>query len=303
MSDSARLFHPEVLKRIASLELRARQVVDGFLSGMHRSRYKGLSVEFATHRQYAPGDDLRHIDWRVFGRLDKPFIKEHEVETNMQVHLLLDGSGSMAYPEHAATGRMTKWDYATTMTACLAHLLTNQRDAVGLILFDERVRTELAPSTRRASLHGVVECIAAHRPAGRTSVAGVFDRLTDRIGRRGMVILISDLLTDADTLIAGLQRLRHMRREVLVFHILDIDEIEFPFLDRTQFDGMEDPSLQVLTDPQSLRAAYLERLDAFLTRIRSACLNARMDYTLYNTAEPLDIALTRSLAARQAARG
>lgn len=303
MSDSARLFHPEVLKRIASLELRARQVVDGFLSGMHRSRYKGLSVEFATHRQYAPGDDLRHIDWRVFGRLDKPFIKEHEVETNMQVHLLLDGSESMAYPEHGAGDRMTKWDYAATMTACLAHLLTSQQDAVGLMLFDEAVRTELAPSTRRASLHGVVERVAAHRPARRTNVAGVFDRLADRVGRRGMVILMSDLLTDVDALIAGLQRLKHLRRDVLVFHVLDADEIDFPFLDRTQFEGLEDPSLHVLTDPQSLRAAYLERLSAFLARVRGACLNARIDYTLYNTAEPLDVALARCLAARQAARG
>ena len=151
MNASAKYFQPETLQAITPLELRARRVVEGFLSGMHRSRYRGFSVEFASHRQYAPGDDLRHIDWRVFGRLDKPFIKEHEVETNMSVRLVLDGSESMAYPEHPGDGRMTKWDYAATLTACLAYLLVTQQDAVGLTLFDRDVRRDLPASTRRAT--------------------------------------------------------------------------------------------------------------------------------------------------------
>ncbi|GIK15542.1 MAG: hypothetical protein BroJett003_05060 [Planctomycetota bacterium] len=302
MSDSRKFFQPDVLKAITPLELRARQVVNGFLSGMHRSRYRGFSVEFASHRLYAPGDDLRHIDWRAFGRLDKPFIKEHEVETNMRVHLLLDGSESMAYPEHARDGRMTKWDYAATVAASLAHLLVGQQDSVGLTLFDEDVVNVAPPSTRKASLSGLIGSIAEHRPQRRTQARVVLDELSGRARGRGMVILLSDLLTDVDELIAGLRRLRFSGQELLVLHILDHDELEFPFLDRTQFVGMEDASLDVLADPQSLRSAYLEALHRFLTRVRGECVNQRIDYALFNTSDPLDIVLTRFLARRRGAR-
>lgn len=303
MNDSRKYFQPDVLKAIAPLELRARQVVDGFLSGMHRSRYRGLSVEFASHRQYAPGDDLRHIDWRVYGRVDKPFIKEHEVETNLRVHLVLDGSESMAYPEHPRSGGMTKWDYAATAAASLAHLLVSQQDAAGLTLFDEQVRREVPPSTRKASLHGLISAIAEHRPSKRTRAKVVLDQLASRTQRRGMVVLISDLLTDVDALLAGLRRLRFHRQELIVLHVMDQDELEFPFLDRTLFEGMEDPSIEVLTDPQSLRAGYLDALHAFLSRIQSACLNQRIDYALLSTAMPLDRVLTTFLARRRRRAG
>ena len=298
MSVLTKYFQPEVLSKISRLELRARHVVEGFVSGMHRSPYKGFSVEFASHRAYVPGDDIRHIDWRVYGRADRFFIKEYEEETNMRVHLLLDCSGSMAYPEHPGTGRMTKWDYAATVAASLAHLLIYQQDGVGLTLFDTRIRLQLPVSTRRASLHAYGEAIEANPPDHSTDVKTVFPQLAARIPRRGMVVILSDLLTSVDDVISGLQQFRFGQHDVLVLHILDHDELEFPFADRTLFEGMEQINLEILTDPQSLRNSYLTALHAFISRIRSACLDQRIDYALLSTADSLDVALTKFLSAR-----
>jgi len=298
MSALAKYFQPEVLSKISRLELRARHVVEGFVSGMHRSPYKGFSVEFASHRQYTPGDDIRHIDWRVYGKADRFFIKEYEEETNMRVHLLLDCSGSMGYPEHPGTGRMNKWDYGATVSASLAHLLIYQQDAVGLTLFDRQVRRQLPVSTSRASLRDLAGTIEATKPNEKTDVKMLFSQLASKIPRRGMVVIVSDLLTDVDELIRGLQRFRYGRHDVLVLHVLDHDELEFPFIDRTLFEGMEDVDLEVLTDPQSLRRSYLEALNGFSTRVRAACLDQRRDYTLLSTADGIDVALSSFLASR-----
>ena len=197
-SDSNKYFQPEILNRIASLEIRARRVVEGFLSGMHRSPYKGFSVEFASHRQYVPGDDLRHIDWRVYAKADRFYIKEYEVETNMRAHLVLDGSGSMAYPEHPDDDRMTKWDYAATVAASLAYLLLSQQDGAGLTLFDTDLCGQLPASTKSASLSDFVRMIESHTPAGLTDAKGPLQRLAEHIPRQGMVIILSDLLMDVD---------------------------------------------------------------------------------------------------------
>lgn len=298
MSASAKYFQPEVLSKISRLELRARHVVEGFVSGMHRSPYKGFSVEFASHRAYAPGDDIRHIDWRVYGKADRYFIKEYEEETNMRVHVLLDASHSMAYPEHPGTGRMTKWDYAATLCASLAHLLVFQQDGVGLTLFDSVIRKQLPVSTSRASLHELATTIERHAPANKTDVKMLFTRLASAVPKRGMVVLVSDLLTNVDDFIQGLQRLRYGRHDVLVLHVLDHDELEFPFDDRTLFEGIEDVDQQVLTDPQSLRRAYLDALQSFISRVRRACLDQRVDYALISTATGLDVALSTFLATR-----
>lgn len=302
MSVSAKYFRPEVLSRISRLELRARHVVEGFVSGMHRSPYKGFSVEFANHRSYVPGDDIRHIDWRVYAKADRFFVKEYEEETNMRVHLLLDRSGSMAYPEHTGTGRMTKWDYAATVAASLAHLLVYQQDGVGLTLFDSDVATQLPVSTNRASLADFSRAIETNQPANRTDVRTLFANVTNRIPRRGMVVLISDLLTDVEEIVRGLQRLRFGRHDVLVLHVLDHDELEFHFADRTLFEGMEEVDQQVLTDPQSLRSSYLAALNTFLGRIRRACLDHGIDYALLSTADSMDVALTSFLASRMRRR-
>jgi len=298
MSTSAKYFQPEVLSRIARLELRAQRVVEGFVSGMHKSPYKGFSVEFASHRAYVPGDDIRHIDWRVYGKADRYFIKEYEEETNMRVHLMVDGSGSMAYPEHPGTDRMTKWDYAATLASSLAHLLVYQQDGVGLTLFDTDVRRQVPVSTSRASLHGLVSTIEQHRPKDRTDVSTLFPQLATSIPRRGLVVIISDLLTDVQQLIHGLQRFRYAQHDVIVLHVLDHDELEFPFADRIKFEGMEEPDIEVLTDPQSLRGSYLEALHRFISEVRGACLNHRVDYALISTADRLDVALTTFLATR-----
>lgn len=291
-------FQPEILGKIARLELRARQVVEGFVSGMHKSPYKGFSVEFANHRAYVPGDDIRHIDWRVYAKADRFFIKEYEEETNMRVHLLLDCSGSMAYPAHSGTNRMTKWDYAATVAASLAHLLVYQQDAVGLTLFDEKVRTQLPLSSNRASLQDFTNCIEASAPHSGTELSKTFGQLAGRIPQRGLVVVLSDLLSDPEETIRGLERLRYARQDMIVMHVLDHDELEFPFTDRTLFEGMEEADLEVLTDPQSLRSSYLAAVRSFIERIRAACLNHRIDYVLISTADDIDVALTTFLAGR-----
>jgi uncharacterized protein (DUF58 family) len=298
MSSSTKYFQPEVLSTISRLELRARQVVEGFVNGLHKSPYKGFSVEFANHRAYVSGDDIRHIDWRVYGKADRFFIKEYEEETNLRTHLLLDCSGSMAYPQHPGTRRMTKWDYAATLAASLAHLLVYQQDGVGLTLFDNQVRQQLPVSTNRTSLHTLSEVIESHTPENKTDLKVLFQQLAGSVPHRGMVVILSDLLTDLENVINGLQRLRYDKHDVIVLHVLDQDELEFPFADRTLFEGMEELDLEVLTDPQSLRTSYLQLLAEFVGKIRGACLNVRIDYALISTAERLDVALTKFLATR-----
>lgn len=298
MSEFAKYFRPEVLSKISRLELRARHVVEGFVSGMHKSPYKGYSVEFANHRPYVPGDDIRHLDWRVYAKADRFFIKEYEEETNMRVHLLLDCSGSMAYPEHPGTGRMTKWDYASTLAASLAHLLIYQQDGVGLTLFDGEIRRQLPVSSNRGALVDFTHAVETNAPRNKTDLKMLFHQLAGRIPRRGMVVILSDLLTDVDDVIRGLQRFRYGRHDVLVLHVLDHDELQFPFSDRTLFEGMEDVNLEVLTDPQSLRISYLAALENFLDKMRRTCLDQKIDYALISTADSLDVALTTFLATR-----
>jgi uncharacterized protein (DUF58 family) len=295
---SAKYFQPEVLSRIGRLELRARHVVEGFISGMHASPYRGFSVEFANHRAYVPGDDIRRIDWRVYAKADRYFVKEYEEETNVRAHLVLDCSASMAYPDHPGTGRMTKWDYAATLAASMGHLLVGQGDGVGLTLFDHQIRAQVPVSSNRASLLGLGKVIEDARPTARTSVKMLFQELAAAVPRRGMVVILSDLLTDPEDVIRGLQRLRYARHDVLVLHVLDHDELEFRFSDRTRFEGMEDPELEVLSDPQSLRQSYLDALNEFTSRLRRACLDQKIEYALVSTADRLDIALTTFLTTR-----
>lgn len=298
MTASAKYFQPEVLSRISSLELRARRVVEGFVSGMHKSPYRGFSVEFATHRQYAPGDDIRHLDWRVYAKADRFFIKEYEVETNMRTHLLVDCSASMAYPEHPRSDRMTKWDYAATVAASLAQLLLGQQDGVGMALFDAGMRKQFPVSTNRASCLQFIRALEQEKPGDRTDAGTMFAEIARKVPRRGMIVLISDLLFDVQTLIDGLNRMKFDQHDVLVLHVLDDDELTFPFEDRTLFEGMEDPDVEILTDPQSLRDAYLASLQSYLSSVRSACLDRSIDYAMLNTGARMDVALTRFLASR-----
>lgn len=289
---------PDVLNRIARLELRARMVVEGFIAGLHRSPYQGFSVEFASHREYVPGDDIRHIDWRIVGRSDRFFIKQYEEETNLRVFVLLDASASMGYPDPPPRDRLSKWDYAATAAASLAYLVIRQQDAAGLMLFDHRIRQEMPPTTHRARLRALIETIERNRPAEGTDVRMLLRDLAERVPHRSLVVLISDLLTDVDEVLAGLDRLRYRGHDVIVLHVLDRDEIEFPFAGQVRFEGLEPPSLEVRVDPQSLRRSYLRALEEYLERLRSGCAAREVDYCLASTAEPLGGVLTAYLARR-----
>lgn len=298
-TENRQFLNPGVLARIGDLEVRARMVVEGFVSGMHRSPYHGFSVEFAQHREYVPGDDLRHLDWRVYGRSDRFYIKQYEEETNLRTHLLLDASSSMRYPEQdLKAGRMNKFEYAATLAASLAYLLVHQQDAAGLLLFDSAVRSDLPPLSNQAHLRSIIGHIEQARLDRPTDAKAAFHELSSRLQRRSLVVVISDCLADVDDVIKALERIRFGRHEVIVMHVLDADERTFPFLDHTQFEGLEEIDARLLVDPQSLRAAYLDEVNSFIARLRSACTNARIDYVGLSTDEPLDVALRSYLAAR-----
>lgn len=297
-SGAARFLRPEVLSRIGDLELRARHVVEGFVSGMHRSPYRGYSVEFAEHREYVAGDDVRHIDWRVWGRADRLFIKQYEEETNLLTHLVVDCSASMRYPEARTPERMTKFEYAATLAASLAYLLVHQQDAVGLLLFDRAVQSDLPASASVSHLRAIVEGLSRARTEEPSEAGVLSGELAQRLRRRGLVVLISDLLMDLDTIVESLDRFRFDRHEVIVMHVLDEDERTFPFKEHTRFESLEPPEAMLTTDPQSLRASYLEAVERFVARLGAVCADRAIDYVGLTTTERLDVALRRYLAAR-----
>lgn len=297
--DTVKSLKPEVLARISDLEWRARYVVEGFLSGMHSSPYHGYSVEFAEHKEYSPGDDIRYLDWRVYAKSDRFYVKQFEAETNLTTHILLDCSSSMRYPEQdLARGRMNKFEYAATVAASLSYLLLAQQDAVGLVLFDDDIRSDVAAHSHRAHLPGITGPIDRARLTRPSGNEALFKKLAGRLRRRSVVVLISDLLADMTEILSTLSRFRHEGHEVIVMHVLDHDERDFPFVDRTQFEGLEIPDQQVMVDPQSLRQGYLDALNRFISEIRAGCTNNRIDYVGLSTIDPLDMALREYLTAR-----
>jgi uncharacterized protein (DUF58 family) len=287
---------PKVLAKISKLELRARLVVEGFVTGMHRSPYRGFSVEFAQHREYVPGDDIRYIDWKIFGKSDRFHIKEFEEETNLRAHLFVDQSESMAYGHD---GGMSKFDFAATAAAALAFLIQQQSDAVGLNLFNENVVRAVPPSNTRASLANVLQCLQQAKPTAKTRIGDVLQQLAAETSRRGLVLVFSDLFDDADKVLLGLRALAQRGHDIVVFHVLDRDEVEFPFERMTLFDGLEELP-ELLVDPRSLRDAYLEEINSFQDKVRRGCLNQRIDYVRLLDHQPLDIVLSSFLAARAA---
>ena len=253
MPDSRRFLHPEAIKRISRLELRARHIVEGFLSGMHRSPYFGQSVEFLQHREYVPGDDLRHVDWKVWARQDRVYVKQFEEDTNVRCTLLVDVSNSMAY----GSGALTKYEYACTLAASLAYLVLKQNDAVGCFSFDEHVRVQVPIRSKRNHLLSVIESLEISRPRDKTDMYSIFRSVAEGTPRRGMMILFSDLLADQAGTLRGLKMLRQRGHDLLVFHILDDDELDFPFAGPTRFEGLE--SLDHLNcNPRALREGYLD---------------------------------------------
>lgn len=287
---------PRVLAKVARLELRARLVVEGFVSGMHRSPYRGSSVEFAQHREYVPGDDIRHLDWKIYGKSDRFYIKEFEEETNLRLHLFVDQSESMAY---GYEGGMRKFDYAATSAAALAFMVQQQSDAVGMTLFDEKVARTLPPSNTRQALGNLVTALEEARPVQKTRAGAVLRELAGQLPRRGFVIVLSDLFDDPDQVLAGLRDLAKRGHDVVVFHVLDRDEVEFPFERMTMFEGLEQMP-ELLVEPRALREAYLGEITAFQDRIRKGCLAQRIDYVRLTTNQELGIVLSWYLSMRAA---
>lgn len=285
---------PDGLSRLGSLELIARQVVEGFLTGRHRSPYHGFSVEYLDHRPYAPGDEIRSIDWKILARTDKYHVKLFEDETNLRATILLDCSRSMAFQ---GTGSVSKLRYGSYLAAALTHLMLRQNDAVGLVLFDTGVRHFLPPKARPTQFRRVLELLEPEASTGDTDVGAVLHEVAERVRRRGLVVLISDLIDDVDKVAAGLGHFRHYQNEVIVFHTLDDAELTFPYDRRSRFKDMEGLG-RVTADPKSLRARYLARIQLFQEGVRTACFERGVSYQLANTNDAYDQFLAAYLEKR-----
>jgi len=285
--------HPEAIKRISRLDLRARHIVEGFLSGMHRSPYFGQSVEFLQHREYVIGDDLRHVDWKVWAKQDRLYVKQYEEDTNLRCTMLVDVSNSMVY----GRGALNKYEYACTVVSSLAYLLLKQQDAVGCLAFDEKVRTRVPVRSKRNHINSIIESLNVTEPQDKTEMYSILRAAAENLPRRGMIVLVSDLLADLEGTIKGLKLLRQRGHDVLVFHVMDDDELDFPFSGPTRFEGLE--TLDHLNcNPRALREGYLEALNAFLEEIRRRCARNTIDYALIRTSQPLDAALATYLSNR-----
>lgn len=293
--DPRRFLHPRAIARISRLDLRARHVVEGFISGMHRSPFFGHSVEFVQHREYVPGDDIRHLDWKAWSKTDRFYVKQYEEETNLRATLVVDVSESMQY----GRGPLNKYEYGCTIAACLAYLLIRQQDAVGIMTFDDRVRQTVPPRSQQNHLDAILKAMDVSRPREKTNVDGILRRVTDATPNRGLIIIVSDLLTDRQQLFHGLDLLSHRQHDVLVFHVMDDDELTFPFQGSTKFEGMEQlPDL--ICDPRALRDGYLQALEEFLVEVRRGCARRGIDYVLVKTSDYLDAVLAKFLHARMA---
>ncbi len=284
---------PDVISRAQALGLKARLIVEGLRVGDHKSPYRGFSVEFVQHREYVPGDDIRHIDWKSYGRSERYTIKQYEQETNFAGHLLIDASRSMLYGK----GELNKLDYAKTLAACLAYLIIHQRDSASLFVFDAGWRTQLPPSGQPGHMQTILQTLESVEPAEKTAIGPLLHDLAQQVRRRGLVFLISDCFDPPDSILEGLRHLRFEGHEVTVFHVLHPDELQFPFEGMVKFDGMED-RLHLLTRPRLIRPAYMRALKKYMEELQQGCERNRCDYVLMNTARPLKESLTAYLARR-----
>lgn len=291
---SAPDFDPAALAKLENLELIAKQLVEGFLAGRHRSPYHGFSVEYLDHRAYVPGDDLRALDWKMVARSDKYYVKLFEAETNLRAQIVVDASQSMAF---AGRGQVRKHTYACQLAAALAYLLLKQNDAVGLSIVADALRAEIPPAARATQLRAILAALVNHAPAGATQLGPLLEALAQRARRRGLVIIISDLLDDEAAMARALAHLKHAGHEVLVFHLLDADELEFPYLRRAQFTDPESGATTT-ADGRRLRSAYRAGLEAFLARTAECALQRRVGYQRIVTSEPCDRALATFLDRR-----
>jgi uncharacterized protein (DUF58 family) len=294
VDESLRFLDPRTLASVQGLDLAARLAVEGFVAGLHKSPYHGVSVEFAEHREYVPGDDIRHVDWKVWSKTDKLYLKQYEEETNLITYLLLDTSESMGY---ASGENVTKLQYAQFIAAALSYLVLQQQDAVGLAVFDAKVRRMLRPSGQPSHLKDLFQAMATSPAAEKTDLGAIFHDLAERYAKRGLIVLISDLFDEPERVLAGLRHFRHRRHDVIIFHVLDPAELDFPFRQTTLFKGLEGLG-QVLAEPAALRRAYQAEINAFCTQLRKGCRAMNLDYVPLRTDQMLDRALSGYLAHR-----
>ncbi len=289
------MLDPAVVARLAHLDVRARLVVEGFIAGMHRSPFHGFSVEFAEHRPYMQGDPIKNLDWRVWARSDRYLIKQYTEETNLRCHLLVDLSGSMGFKSPRAA--MSKIEYAQSLAAALAYLMLHQQDAVGALLFADEPLTYVPPRAVRSHLDVLLKTLGRLEPRGRTRLGPMLHQLAERIKRRGLIVLCSDLMDKPDEVLSGLQHFRHDGHEVIVFHVLDPDEIEFPYTDTATFVDLESGQ-RLTTEPWEIARRYREKLAAWSEEYRTRCRERRIDYVLLDTRTPFDRALLAYLEKR-----
>ena len=294
MAGGARYLDPAVVARLGTIDLKARTIVEGFLTGLHRSPYKGFSVEFAEYRQYIPGDDLATLDWKVYARSDRHFVKKFEEETNLTCHLLLDVSRSMAY----ASGGITKLQYGSYLAAALAYLMHRQRDSFGLIAFDDSIAALLPASARAGHLRAVLLALERLKVGAGTDVAKPLHDLAAAVRKRGLVVLVSDLLDDPVRVLDGLKHFRYRGTDVIVFHILDPYELQFPFEQAARFRDME-TAAEVMAVPSTVRKGYLERMQGLIATYRRELGLVGIDYCLLDTSQPLELGLMSYLMTRR----
>jgi uncharacterized protein (DUF58 family) len=295
VDDFAKYLSPAVLANLTGLDLKARLIVEGFVSGLHRSPFHGFSVEFAEHREYVPGDDLRYVDWKVFAKSDRYYLKQYEEETNFACYFIIDASESMAYKSNDAP--MSKLEYAKHVVAALAYLVIQQQDAAGLVTFGETVGEFIRASAQPTHLNQLFHTLEQTEPIGETSLGPVLHELAERVRKRGLVVILSDLFDDPDALFAGLKHFRHRRHDVSLLHVIDPAEQDFAFDEPTLFKDLETP-LEQMTEPRALQKAYRKEFESFLTATKRGTRDLNMDYALLRTDSPLDVAVTSFLQSR-----
>jgi uncharacterized protein (DUF58 family) len=298
VENSQKFLDPRTLAKVKDLEVRARRIVEGFVSGSHKSPFQGVSVEFAEHRQYTAGDDTRHIDWKLYGKTDKYYLKRYEQETNLVCNLVIDTSESMKY----GSGSKTKLDYTRELAAVLAYLILHQQDSVGAAFFEHKLRYLVPPSGQASHLNQILHLLAVCQPANVASKIGpVLDELAGRWSKRSLVFIMSDCFDDVEGLLSGLKHLKHRRHELVLVHVLDPAELDFPFKDVTLFKGLESLP-EALVEPRAIRKAYREEFEKFRRGVEIGCRTADVDYQLVRTDEPIDRFLTRFLSTRASRR-
>jgi uncharacterized protein (DUF58 family) len=299
MSEQQSYLRPDVVSRLGSMELRARLVVEGFMTGLHKSPYHGFSVEFAEHRQYMPGDEIRRIDWKVLGRTDRYYIKQFEEETNLKAYIIVDASRSMAFK---GEGPVTKLQYASYLAAALGYLMVRQQDAVGLVTYDEAIRTFMPPHSTKLYLQSILAELERLEPANATGTGRALNAVAERVRRRGLVLLFSDLLDDPKEVMGALKHFRHSQHEVIVFHVLDPRERNFAFGRDAIFRDMESGE-ELMTQPYQIQRAYQESMREFIDTYKRECRDQRIDYVLLDTGMPFDVALYEFLNKRKKVGG